>query len=199
MRLKYKKIILTTIITAFFLTAGMDSSNARLIEGSDDKPPSTVSVLEPVKKFGMRHDRLDDRIIFKYGDVSWLPGLASQAGWPKNTHELLAEIVLRESGGCPNRRGGDAVDGNCNITHVTEWNHRSDTGLLQINGLNYDISRNKWAAVCTQMKICTQKPLLDPLTNLKAGKLLYDLSGWSPWDPCAWGPRYAHRCDTKTD
>jgi hypothetical protein len=31
------------------------------------------------------------------------------------------------------------------------------------------------------MKICTQEPLLDPLTNLKAGKLLWDVAGFDPW------------------
>lgn len=73
------------------------------------------------------------------------------------------------------------VDKNCNITGVSEWNHRSDTGLLQINGVNYDTSRNKWAIICNQMNICEQEPLLDPLTNLKAGKLLWDVAGFDPW------------------
>jgi len=133
-------------------------------------------------------------IIFKHGDVSWLPKLAAQAGWPTNQLPMLETIILRESGGCPNRRGGDAVDKNCKITRVTEWNHRSDTGLLQINGINYDLSRNKWARVCLDLNICEQAPLLDPLNNLKAGFLLYQYSGWGPWDPCTWGPKYAHRC-----
>gem|GEM_PF-3202914 len=131
---------------------------------------------------------------FSHGDISWLPDLAAKAGWPENTWEKLGQIILRESGGCPNRRGGDKVDKNCVITGVSEWNHRSDTGLLQINGVNYDPTRNKWAAVCREMGICTQEPLLDPLTNLKAGRLLYAYAGWGPWDPCTWGPRYAHRC-----
>lgn len=134
-------------------------------------------------------------IQFKHGDVSWLPILATQAGWPEHTWPMLEKIILRESGGCPNRRGGDVVDENCNVKRVSTWTHRSDTGLLQINGVNYNVKRNRWAALCLQMNICTQKPLLDPLTNLKAGKLLYDLSGWSPWDPCTWGKEWAHRCD----
>lgn len=131
---------------------------------------------------------------FAWGDISWLPQLALRAGWPEETHEKLGEIILRESGGCPNRRGGDMVDKDCNITGVSEWNHRSDTGLLQINGVNYDSSRNKWAIACRVMNICTQDPLLDPLINLQVGYLLYQNSGWSPWDPCAWGPKYANRC-----
>jgi hypothetical protein len=133
-------------------------------------------------------------ITFKHGDVSWLPQLAAQAGWPQDTWPMLEKIILRESGGCPNRRGGDVVNKNCIITNVSEWNHRSDTGLMQINGVNYNLERNKWAAVCLQLNVCTQEPLLDPLTNLKAGKVLYDLSGWTPWDPCTWGPEWAHRC-----
>lgn len=137
------------------------------------------------------------KIKFVWGDVSWLPSLAAEAGWPEETHEKLAQIILRESGGCPNRKGGDAVDDNCNVTHVTEWNHRSDTGLLQINGVNYNIKRNKWAIACRQLNICTQEPLLDPLTNLKVGYLLYQSAGWDPWDPCAWGKEWAHRCEKK--
>ena len=132
----------------------------------------------------------DTPIRFRHGDVSWLPALAKQAGWPDDLIPKLAEIVLRESGGCPNRRGGDMVDKNCNLTGVSEWNHRSDTSLLQVNGLNYDPTRNKFAPICLQMDICTQQPLFDPLINLKAGKLLYDYwqkaagDGWIPWDPC---------------
>lgn len=127
-----------------------------------------------------------DGTVFRHGDISWLPKLAAEAGWPEETWSKLGQVILRESGGCPNRRGGDAVDKKCKITRVTEWNHRSDTGLLQINGINYNLDRNKWARVCLDLKICEQAPLLDPVTNLRAGKLLYDLSGWAPWDPCTW-------------
>jgi len=133
-------------------------------------------------------------ITFKHGDVSWLPQLAAQAGWPQETWPKLEQIILRESGGCPNRRGGDVVNKNCIVTKVAVWNHRSDTGLMQINGINYNLERNKWAAVCLQLNICSQEPLFDPLNNLKAGKLLYDLAGWGPWDPCTWGEEWAHRC-----
>ena len=132
----------------------------------------------------------DTPIRFRHGDVSWLPALAKQAGWPDDLIPKLSQIVLRESGGCPNRRGGDMVDKNCNLTGVSEWNHRSDTSLLQINGQNFDPTRNPTAPICLQMKICTPQPLFDPLTNLKAGKLLFDYwqkaagDGWIPWDPC---------------
>ena len=140
-------------------------------------------------------------IVWKHGDVSWLPRLALMAGWEEEHLPRLEKYILRESGGCPNRRGGDAVDKFCNVTKVVEWNHRSDTGLLQINGLNYDISRNEYALLCKQMSICTQEPLLDPLTNLRAGKALYDYwdehssTGWHPWEPCLWGDDHKAICE----
>ena len=134
-------------------------------------------------------------VVFRHGDISWLPSLAAEAGWPEATWGKLGQIILRESGGCPNRKGGDMVDKNCGITGVSTWSHRSDTGLLQINGVNYNPQRNKWARVCSDMGICEQEPLLDPLTNLKAGYLLYQYAGWGPWDPCQWGPKWAKRCE----
>jgi hypothetical protein len=150
-------------------------------------PDITISDVEALQPL-WQPDRLDlpKPIRFRHGDVSWLPSLAKQAGWPDNSIDQLTQIVLRESGGCPNRRGGDIVDKDCNITGVSEWNHRSDTGLLQINGVNYDTKRNKWAAVCRELNICTQAPLLDAYTNLQAGLVLYRLSGFEPWNPCNW-------------
>jgi len=131
-------------------------------------------------------DRLDpiQPIRFRHGDTSWLPSLAKQAGWPDHAIPQLTQIVLRESGGCPNRRGGDMVDKDCNITGVSEWNHRSDTGLTQLNGVHWLKTHKQYSGlICKQMSICTQEPLLDPLTNLRAAKLLYDVAGWSPWSP----------------
>jgi hypothetical protein len=134
-------------------------------------------------------------IQFRHGQVDhWLTPLALEAGWLPEHIPTLRAIILRESGGCPNLRGGDVPSETCEILRVREWNHRSDTGLLQINGVNYNLKRNKWARVCLDMGICEQEPLLDPLTNLKAGKLLYDYSGWNPWNPCTYGDAYAHLC-----
>ncbi len=133
----------------------------------------------------VKHERLDlpRQPAFKHGDISWLPSLAAQAGWPRSTWKKLGQIILRESGGCPNRAGGDMVDKDCNITGVSEWNHRSDTGLLQINGVHWKQDHAQYhGLVCKRLNVCEQSILLDPLTNLIAGKLLYDVAGWSPWD-----------------
>lgn len=121
-------------------------------------------------------------IRFRHGDTSWLRGLALQAGWKESQLKKLRYIILRESGGCPNVKGGDRVDKNCKVTGVSEWNHRSDTGLLQINGVHWKRDHAQYhGLVCKRMKVCDQDKLLDPLTNLKAGRLLFEVAGWSPW------------------
>jgi len=122
-------------------------------------------------------------IVFRHGDISWLPELAAKAGWPPKTWKKLGYIILRESGGCPTRIGGSVVDKDCNFIRMATMSHPSDTGLLQVNGINWDIERTKLAIVCVRMKVCTQEALMDPITNLRAGKLLYDVAGWSPWNP----------------
>lgn len=199
-----KKLFLNTLIIYFTLWSSV--TYIGYANASSPKDPFPRSEVKKVQTFTAdsseraAKDKQPSKafdysgIQFRHGDVSWLPALAAAAGWPKKTWKTLEQIILRESGGCPNRKGGDVVDKNCNIIRVSEWNHRSDTGLLQINGVNYDTSRNKWAAVCRELDICTQDPLLDPLNNLKAGYVLYQLSSWDPWDPCAWGPEYADRC-----
>ena len=145
------------------------------------------NTLPPFNPFG--------HIVFRHGDISWLPQIAAMAGWPEDTWYTLGRIILRESGGCPNRRGGDIVDEDCNIIGHDGSNHASDTGLMQINGVNYNMKRNEWAGVCRDLGICSQELLFNPVTNLRAGKYLYDRAGgWGPWDPCSWGPEYKKQC-----
>ena len=152
--------------------------------------PTTAHQTYPATTTG--HDRqlreaTPEPIQFRHGNIDWLPQLAAEAGWPQKTWRKLGQIILRESGGCPARRGGDKVDKNCNVTGHDGSNHRSDTGLLQINGVNYDKTRNKWALVCTANIACTQETLLDALTNLRAGLALFRAAGWDPWTPSTWG------------
>jgi len=122
-------------------------------------------------------------IMFKHGDVTWLEPLALEAGWTLDQIPRLAHIILRESGGCPRRIGGSVVDKNCNFIKMSTMTHPSDSGLLQINGVHWKKDHAQYAGlICKQMKICTQEPLLDALTNLRAGRLLFDVAGWSPWN-----------------
>ena len=119
---------------------------------------------------------------YAHGDCSWLAELAITAGWSADDIPKLTEVALRESGCCPNRAGGDAVDSNCNITGVTERTHRSDTGLLQINGVHWQPKHQYYdGLICREMDICTQEPLFDPLNNLIAGKIIFDKVGWQAW------------------
>jgi len=188
MQVKYKKAILTSIIAGMFLSAGISNSLAEPVQ----EPPSTLWV-QNAPDMIEKKDNLEP-IVFKHGDISWLPRLAEQAGWPRKTWKKLGQIILRESGGCPNRIGGSIVDKNCNITGHTGATNKSDSGLLQINGVNWDPKRSGRQLLCAEHKICKQEQLLDPVTNLAAGYVLYQKAGWDPWDPCAWGPEYAHRC-----
>jgi hypothetical protein len=188
MQVKYKKAILTSIIAGMFFSAGISNTLADPVQ----EPPSTLWVQNAPDMIDKR-DKLEP-IVFKHGDISWLPQLAEQAGWPRKTWKKLGQIILRESGGCPNRIGGSIVDKNCNIVGHTGATNKSDSGLLQINGVNWDPKRSGRQLLCAEHKICKQEQLLDPVTNLAAGYVLYQKAGWDPWDPCAWGPEYAHRC-----
>ena len=142
-----------------------------------------LPTLEPLSVAVRASERVSEPdIVFRHGDISWLPELAAQAGWPPRTWKKLGQIILRESGGCPTRIGGSVVDKDCNLIRMATMSHPSDTGLLQINGINWDFERTKLAIVCVRMKVCTQEELMNPITNLRAGKLLFDVAGWSPWN-----------------
>ena len=170
------------------LTATLTTLIANLVMATVIAVAPTVSSEQSskVKVSYVPVDQIDKPvpIVYVHGDISWLPRLASEAGWPQNTWKKLGHIILRESGGCPRRIGGDIVDKDCNVTGVADWTHRSDSGVLQINGVHWKPDHKYYAGlVCKEMNICTQEPLLDAKTNLIAGKLLFDVAGWSPWEP----------------
>jgi len=167
------KRITAIVISISSLTFGLGVANAT-------QAPSP----HPTHHTTPRHLKEDQpRIVFQHGDISWLPILAAEAGWPRKTWAKLGHIILRESGGCPNRIGSSIVDKNCNVTGWTKATNKSDSGLLQINGVNYNLERNDRAAVCLAGIACEQAPLLDALTNLKAGFVLFKIAGWDPWTP----------------
>jgi hypothetical protein len=167
--------ITATIVTTLTLLIGIGTAHAAQAPEPTHSPTVTRTEVIPRER--------QPTIVFRHGDISWLPQLAAEAGWPAKTWGRLGQIILRESGACAYRKGGDIVNKNCEVIGHDGSNHASDSGLLQINGINYNPKRNKYAPICTQMKICTQEPLLDALTNLKAGLLLFRATGsdWSPW------------------
>jgi len=168
---------LTRCITALLMCLGVMTAEAQAAGApSEQASPAPTGIRADVRKLTTQ------TIQFKHGDISWLRDLALQAGWKPGQIKRLGQIILRESGGCPNRRGGDVVDSSCNVTGVSEWTHRSDSGLLQINGVHWKKDHAQYAGlVCKQMGVCEQDKLLDPLTNLMAGRLLFEVAGWSPW------------------
>jgi hypothetical protein len=195
--IKTKRNKILSYIIGIYLVLGL-TGRVVLAESADSTLPMTM---EQIALTGDRMTKLATTlpaktVEWKHGDISWLPELAGAVGWPKHTWKKLGQIILRESGGCPNRIGSSIVDKNCNITGYTKATNKSDSGLLQINGVNYNRERNKNALVCLELKFCKQEQLLDPVNNLRAGLLLYQKAGWDPWDPCAWGPEFAHRCKT---
>jgi hypothetical protein len=120
--------------------------------------------------------------VFKHGDCSWIPAVALAAGWKSHQMPRLMHIVARESGCCPRRIGGSVVDANCNFIKMATMSHPSDSGLTQLNGVHWKPDHAQYAGLlCKRMDICTQEPLLDAFTNLKAAKLLHSVAGWQPW------------------
>jgi len=193
--IKTKRNKIFSYIIGIYLVLGL-TGRVVLAESADSTLPMTM---EQIALTGDRMTKLattlpTQTVEWKHGDISWLPELAGAVGWPKHTWKRLGQIILRESGGCPNRIGSSIVDKNCNIIGYTKATNKSDSGLLQINGVNWDPKRSGTQIACAELKICTQEAILDPVNNLKVGLLLYQKAGWDPWDPCAWGPEYAARC-----
>jgi hypothetical protein len=123
--------------------------------------------------------------VYKHGDCSWLPKVALQAGWSVHDLKQVRDISARESGCCPARIGGQRVLADCTPNGFAETTHMSDSGLMMINGVHWKRDHPQYdGLICKQMGICTQAPLLDALTNLRAARLLYEHAGWSPWSIC---------------
>ena len=71
-------------------------------------------------------------------DCGWIKEELEARNVKPDVADFLMVMVERESACCPFIQGGDRVDGNCNVTHVARWDHRSDTGLFMINGVHYN-------------------------------------------------------------
>lgn len=130
--------------------------------------------------------------------TQWEPllvDLAPAGGW---SVERMSRYMHRESGCCPQvltgdgwrtTQGGDRFDGDCNFTHIARPDHRSDAGLLQVNGINYDPARceNTCLSVWLNTPV-TLATLGDPWLNIRAAALLCEFwlnagsSCYRPWN-----------------
>ena len=167
--------IFTTVFTAIAIAQPATTPTESPKITQPDKPTHTTKPKDIVNQ---------PTRTYRHGDCTWIPALATAAGWHTKQIPQLIEIIKRESGCCPRRIGGDAVNADCTLKQIVSTTHRSDSGLLQINGVHWKQDHKQYAgAICKRMNICTQEPLLNPYTNLVAGRLLFDLAGWSPWNP----------------
>lgn len=91
--------------------------------------------------------------------------LGVNLGWPVDQYNILARIIERESNGIPNA-----------------WNKKDPMGgsygLLQINGF-WCRDKNSYLQGLGIVNDCQM--LLDPQTNLRAGLIIWNRSGWNPW------------------
>lgn len=170
MRTIIKIIVTLSLVTAFALNA--KAHNVEAPPYIDATPyliqPTTTTTTIPTT--------------FKHGDCSWIEPIALSVGWQRHQLPRLIDIISRESGCCPRRIGGSVVDKDCNQLRMATMSHPSDSGLLQINGVHWKQDHAQYAGlVCKQMDVCSQEPLLDPVVNLTAGRLLFSVAGWSPW------------------
>ena len=97
---------------------------------------------------------------------------ASTAGWPADQAPIMARVMFRESRCIPTAYNAKDSNG-------------GSRGLMQINGVHWLPEHSQYdGLICKQMGICTQPPLLDAFTNLRAALLIYSRVGWSAWDIC---------------
>ena len=91
--------------------------------------------------------------------------LAINLGWPVEQYNKLIQIIGRESHGIPQ-----------------SWNHTDPNGgsygLLQINGF---WCKGKTSFLQNAGILTDCKSLLNPETNLRAGLIIWNRSGWNPW------------------
>jgi hypothetical protein len=116
---------------------------------------------------------------FNYQDCSWLgPELISR-NVRSDVASWLVAIAMRESGCCPNVRGGDVVDADCNVLKVIRFNHRSDTGVFQLNGAHWKGGNTYF---CANWGICDQESILmDIDLQIRMMLNLYSRCGERPW------------------
>lgn len=91
--------------------------------------------------------------------------LAINLGWPVSEYNQLAKIIERESHGNPSaHNASDPMTGSYGLLQINGFWCKGKSSYLQINGV-----------------LSSCKMLLDPQTNLRAGLVIWNRSGWNPW------------------
>jgi hypothetical protein len=154
-----KKVIVSICVCLMFSTGiahAVSAPEAMKVVAVDLDSLIRIDRIDPIKELAYKYPDP-----FVWGDCSWVDQVALAAGWLPKHLEKVKMIAARESGCCPNRKGGDKVDRNCRITGVSEWNHRSDTGLMQLNGVHWLESHKHYAGLfCKKHNICSKNRCL---------------------------------------
>lgn len=120
---------------------------------------------------------------------------APPSGWDV---PRMSSYMARESMCCPQVRlgdgswrttqGGDRFTDDCGFVRVAVWHHRSDAGLLQVNGINYDPSRCLNTCLGVWLDTVVDVDTLgDPVLNVRAAARLCEFwvnaghSCYQPW------------------
>ena len=91
--------------------------------------------------------------------------LAVNLGWPVSEYNKLIKVITRESNGIA-------------IAHNSKDPMTGSYGLMQINGF-WCKGANSYLQKAGLVTSCEM--LLDPQVNLRAGLIIFNRSGWSPW------------------
>jgi hypothetical protein len=91
--------------------------------------------------------------------------LAINLGWPVSEYNQLIKVIERESNGVP-------------LAHNEDDPNSGSYGLMQINGF-WCRGENSFLQKAGLLTSCEM--LLDPQINLRAGLIIFNRSGWSPW------------------
>jgi hypothetical protein len=170
------------------------------IQVTDTLPPPsavvTAEMLVPSRsRWGRSNSSIDGRcsqfepvIAFLAPPDGWSVPKMSGYSWREGS---CCPQLLHPDGSWRVTQGGDrtrpvydADDPVCVFSHVAVWFHRSDSGILQINGINYKPSR------CGSNCILdvTQVELGDAITNIQSAATLCTF-GRRAWNNCyqPWG------------
>jgi hypothetical protein len=133
-------------------------------EAQSSQPATTVSVQQNLIQTTTTTEPI--MVIDPYASpAAQFAQLGINLGWPVSEYNQLAKIIERESHGNP-----------------ASWNHTDPMGgsygLLQINGF---WCKGKSSYLQGLGVVINCKSLLDPETNLRAGLVIWNRSGWNPW------------------
>ena len=91
--------------------------------------------------------------------------VAVNLGWPVSEYDNLVKVITRESNGIA-------------IAYNSKDPMTGSYGLMQINGF-WCKGANSFLQKAGLLTSCQM--LLDPQVNLRAGLIIFNRSGWSPW------------------